>query len=90
MADRFGFTDFPFQSDCKYVVDDQFISRFEDLDLLDHIYGQIVNLIDKFRIFILDVKGYANMMSHILSNQIMLNFSFKYWKEVIISYYMSH
>ncbi|KAI5676888.1 hypothetical protein M9H77_07838 [Catharanthus roseus] len=65
LAERFGYSGFILENDCKGVVD-QLRSRSGPLGLLGHIHEQIFSLVDKLNVSLSFVRRYANTPAHIL------------------------
>ncbi|KAI5675866.1 hypothetical protein M9H77_06816 [Catharanthus roseus] len=68
MAERFGYTHYILESDCKVVID-QLLTRLETLGPLGHIHEQILSLIHRQSVILLSERRHNNVPAHLLAAQ---------------------
>lgn len=66
MAERFGYTNYTLESDCKGVID-QLRARLGFLSSLGHIHQRILDLVDRQSIVLSFVRRDTNILAHLLA-----------------------
>lgn len=82
MVERFGYTNYILESDCKIVID-QLLTRFGTLDPLGHIHQQILSLIDRQSVFLSFERRDNNIPTHLLATQTVSTYLFNVQIEVV-------